>query len=184
MFVARFRRRLVLVSMLVGASLLPRTASAAADTDNLSGHFGLGLQLGAPWAITGKYWLNQDHALQGYIGFFNHGFDVVGLDYVFQMKRVRLGREVDVGFHIGVGGVLGFGDGNCFDGFGDNYCDFDDDDDYYDNDLAFGVRMPLAANMYFQSVPIEVYLELAPVIELIPDFAGDFMLGLGGRYYF
>jgi hypothetical protein len=174
-------RGLAFVLAFAVLSLSSRTTSAMASTDDLDGHFGLGLQLGAPWAITGKYWLNKQQALQGYIGFFDGGFNVVGVDWVYQLTRIRLGREVDLGVHIGVGGVLGFGDGNCFNGFGDNYCAFDHP---HDRHLALGARVPVAANFFFKSVPIEAYLELAPVFEFIPDFAGDLMLGLGGRFYF
>ncbi len=166
----------VAVMALVAA---PRSASALADTDNLSGHFGIGFQVGAPFALTGKYWLAKDHALQAYIGSFDGGWNAAGMDYVFELARLRpSGAPLTFGFHVGVGGIIGFGDGNCFDGFGDHRCRGGDDE------VALGVRLPVAANMYFTKVPIEVFLELSPVFEIVPDFDGDLLAGLGGRFYF
>lgn len=168
---------LLAVLALLGA---PRLASAKASSENLDGHFGLGFQVGSPFAISGKYWLSRDTALQGYVGTFGNNFNAVGLDWVYQFARVRpSGGGVHFGFHVGVGGILGFGDGDCFDSFGDHRCNDGDDDE-----LALGVRVPVAANLYFDKVPIEVFLELSPVFQIVPDFDGDLLLGLGGRFYF
>lgn len=173
-------RVLALVAV-VSCFASPRSAHALADSDNLAGHFGVGFQIGAPFALTGKYWLTKDQAIQAYIGTFNAGWNAAGVDYVFEFARVRpSGAPLSFGFHVGVGGVLGFGDGNCFDSFGDHRCRGGDDDD----DLAVGVRLPVAANMYFNKVPIEVFLELSPVFEIVPDFDGALLAALGGRFYF
>jgi hypothetical protein len=159
--------------------LAPVSASAMADTDNLNGHFGLGFQIGAPFAITGKYWLSKETALQAYLGTFSHGWNAAGVDWVYEFARIRpSGAPLTFGFHVGVGGIVGFGHGNCFDGFGDHRCGGTDDD------VALGVRMPIAANMYLTKVPIEIFLELSPVFEIIPDFDGDLIAALGGRFYF
>ena len=171
-------RRLLLAALLVLA--LPRDAFALADSRNLDGHFGLGFQIGAPFAITGKYWLSREQALQAYIGTFGRGWNAIGADWVYEFAHVSPGAPVHFGFHVGVGGILAFGNDGCFDTWGRDRCRFDDNDD----DLGVGVRMPIAANMYFNKVPIEVYLELAPVFIVVPGFAGDLLAGLGGRFYF
>ncbi len=170
-------RRLLFAAVLL--LCVPRSAFALADADNLNGHFGLGFQIGAPFALTGKYWFAREQALQGFIGTFGNGWNAVGVDWVYEFAHVRPGAPIHFGFHVGVGGVLGFGDGNCFDAFGDSRCTGRDNDE-----LAVGVRMPVAANMYFNKVPIEVFLELSPVFVVAPDFDGDLLAGLGGRFYF
>lgn len=164
---------------LVASLFVASVAHAEADTGNLKGRFGLGFQVGQPFAIVGKYWLSQDAALQGYAGTFDGDAGILGLDWVQTIGRVRpSGAPIFFGFHIGVGGALGLGDHACFDHWGHHYgCDDDDT-------IALGVRVPVAANMYFDKVPIEVFLELAPLFQIVPDFHGDLSLGLGGRYYF
>lgn len=170
-------RYIILAALL----LVPNAANAAADTANLAGRFGFGFQVGAPFAITGKYWLTKDQALQGYVGTFFGDAGIIGADYVVTFARTRLtGAPLHFGFHIGGGGALVFGDHACFNHWNDRHCHDNDGDD----DIALGVRVPLAANMYLDKVPLEIYLELAPVFEIVPDFDGTLTAGLGVRYYF
>jgi hypothetical protein len=170
-------RALLLALAIAGT---PAVASAMASSENLDGHFGVGFQVGSPFALTGKYWLSKQTALQAYIGTFNYHFNGAGVDWVYEFARVRpSGAPVFFGFHVGVGGILGWGDGNCFGTFGNRYCN-----GVVDNRVALGVRVPVAANMYLEKIPLEIYLELSPVFEVAPDFNGDLLAALGGRFYF
>jgi hypothetical protein len=47
-----------------------------------------------------------------------------------------------------------------------------------------GPRAPVGLSYNFRKVPIEVFGEIALVLDLIPATGADLDLALGGRYYF
>ncbi|MCK4747476.1 MAG: hypothetical protein KAT15_10585, partial [Bacteroidales bacterium] len=52
------------------------------------------------------------------------------------------------------------------------------------NNLGVGVRVPFGAAYLFESAPIDIFLELVPVLELLPATGIGFEGGLGVRYFF
>ncbi len=52
------------------------------------------------------------------------------------------------------------------------------------NDPGVGVRVPFGMAYHFEDVPIELFLEVAPILDLLPATEFNMNSGLGVRYYF
>ncbi len=55
------------------------------------------------------------------------------------------------------------------------------DDDYDDK---VGVRVPVGISYMFEGMPVDIFAELAPGIDLSPSTRIDFTGGVGIRYWF
>ncbi|MFO7949409.1 MAG: hypothetical protein R6U36_03470, partial [Candidatus Fermentibacteraceae bacterium] len=52
-----------------------------------------------------------------------------------------------------------------------------------DDDFRLGVRIPLGAAYLFEEAPVEIFLEVVPVVDLVPDTDLDMDAALGARIY-
>jgi hypothetical protein len=192
----RLRPTLVLVAALALAQVLaPRPASAREGAPEHA--FGLGLELGAPTGLVAKYYLGSSGgrggmmALQGGIGYINSwGPDGVNfhLDVLWHPAVIARTPSFTMPFYLGVGGrVLDWRDEYCYVDRGIEYCDGD-------GDVDVGVRVPFGILMDFQNVPIDVFFELAFVLDLIHIDNNDYTNherdyvnlngAIGARFYF
>jgi hypothetical protein len=175
---------MIAVAVTVLASL---AASSTADARPRPGRgkkfesnktYGLGLELGSPTGVNGKYFLeeNGDRAIE------------VGIGYIDNIVGDRSGLHLygDYLWH-----PLVLVDADAFEmplffGGGLRYFDFD-----YGNNLggyALGVRVPFGVSLDFNNVPVDIYLTLAPVLDFIHgydhDVYPDFDVSLGARFWF
>ncbi len=161
------------------------------------GDFGLGLQIGGPSGLSGKYYMDR-FALQFGVGVIEQGWDdgtQLHVDALWHPVVLTRQSAFDMPFYVGVGARVLSDDNDEWD-----YCDrfgcYDVDDD-----LSVGVRIPVGILMAFRSVPLDAFFELAPTIDLIHDddalycerngvcyYDDDDRFALygsiGGRYYF
>ena len=141
--------------------------------------FGLGLELGEPTGLNGKYFLSGDRALDFGIGDIYHYVNRSGLhiygDYLFHPVSLAATDVFELPLYVGIGGR--FWDFNDTGLTGPN------------NAFAIGVRGPVGLSMDFNNVPIDIFLQFVPVL----DFYGgnavhtiylDFDVSLGVRYWF
>lgn len=140
--------------------------------------FGLGLQLGAPTALVGKYYYAEDKAFAfgvGAIGYYR-GRDGVHIhfDHLWHPVSLISDKAFEMPLYVGVGA---------------RFFDFDDNDrDDFDG-AALGFRVPIGIIFDFNNQPIDIYVEVAPVLDFI-NYDGDddvefnFNGGIGIRYYF
>ena len=137
-----------------------------------NGPLGLGVILGEPTGFSGKYWLdaNRDRAidfglawsLSDDVGFHIHG------DYL--LHNYSLLRDA---FHVTKGKMpLYYGLGARFQ-LGEGH-----------HDDETGLRIPVGMSYLFADVPVDVFAELAPVVNFIPDTELDLEGGIGARFYF
>jgi hypothetical protein len=166
------------------ACALSTTAAAA------PGHpFGLGVQLGAPTGITGKLYLDQPFALQMGIGFVDDFDDEDGLhvhlDFIWHPAILARQPAFTLPFYLGVGARL----------LQHDYVYRIDRTYYVDEDTHLGVRVPFGLLMDFNRVSLDIFLEVALVVDLffVEDTYGPFYErhdrvdlngGVGIRYYF
>src|SRR4029077_3536491 len=112
--------------------------------------FGLGLELGAPFGLNGKYFLNSQHALDFGIGddysyFGRNGLHIYG-DFLFHPVSIANTDAFELPFYVGVGGrVWNFNDNNGV-----------------NSATAIGFRVPLGLSLDFNNVPIDVFFQLVP----------------------
>ncbi len=142
---------------------------SAVAPERQGGPLGMGIAVGAPSGLTGKYWLGSWSAFQ-----FSAGGDsgVVGdlagtADYVLQFRPFRTGvEEVSVPMHLGGGVNLG---GNIDKRTGGRW--------------LIGPRFVAGLSVLFRDLPVGVYVESAPTFYLIENVTWSFDGQIGLRYY-
>ena len=124
---------------------------------------GAGIILGEPTGFSFKYWLTQSTALDAGLAwsFVDENAFQIQADYLihnFSLIKVSSGK---LPFYFGIGGRLKFA-----------------------NDVSLGVRVPLGLAYIFSDEPIDIFLEIVPILDLVPKT--DFTIGaaIGGRYFF
>jgi hypothetical protein len=142
--------------------------------------FGLGLELGAPFGLNGKYFLSPDRALDFGVGTIYHWRERDGLniylDYLFHPVSLASNPTFELPLYFGFGGRLW------------------DVDDYsrnnrYNDTFALGLRVPVGISFDFNNVPIDIFLQLAFVLDFYTgdyyrNVYGDVNGSAGVRYWF
>lgn len=180
------------VSFVATALLLFLNARGArAESFTSPPRFGLGLELGAPSGLTAKYFLGGNVAVQGGAGVIESwGEDGLHMhaEVVWHPALLHKGPAVSVPLHVGVGGRFlqhQYDGRDCFDGRVYYYCD---------EDTHLGVRAPVGVSFLFRKTPLDVFVELALVVDFVflddndryyhdHDHAGINGV-MGARYYF
>ena len=145
-----------LLLLLVG--LLLSGSVLARDHD-----FGLGVILGEPSGLCFKTWIGHKAAIDGAIAWSFGDGDAFHfhVDYLFHDFDMFSARKGDLVFYYGFGGRI-----------------------KAQEKSRVGVRVPLGISYIFEKVPLDIFLELAPGIDLSPST--DFWIhgSIGFRYYF
>lgn len=130
------------------------------------GPFGLGLILGEPSGLTGKLMLGGPNAVQVHLGYGigRRGRFVLAADYLFHVQNA-LPPARNVGLFV------------PYVGLGARFSVRDDDP-------LLGVRVPLGVSFQLLAVPVEIFVEVAVGVGLIPSTVALIDGGLGGRFYF
>ena len=127
--------------------------------------FGAGIILGEPIGVSLKYWLNEEIALDAAAAwsFRNEGnfeFHADVLFHKFDWIPVSRGK---LPFYFGGGVRLKLQD---------------NDDD------RFGIRGPVGVSYLFEDLPVDIFVEVGPVIDFTPKTRGGVTGGIGARYWF
>ena len=152
--------------------------------------FGLGIMLGAPTGLSGKYFVGRSTAIDFGVGTIydyrdRRGFHIHG-DFLWHPVSLASTHALELPFYIGVGAR--FLDGQrCYVYQPNGRCDY-----YYHGYSAFGVRVPLGLSLDFNNVPLDVFFEVVPVLDFLTsrDPAYDSAVyfdvngAIGVRYYF
>ncbi len=126
---------------------------------------GLGLMLGEPSGLAGKYWVSENNAIDFGIG---AGFlgDNSGLsfhaDYLYHINDL-IKWKYKTTFYYGFGLRMRLPSGSS---------------------AAIGVRGVAGMLMLIKDLPIDVFFEIAPSFRLLPTTGLDLDIAIGGRYYF
>jgi len=135
--------------------------------------FGAGIIVGEPTGVCFKQWLNYRNAIDfaAAWSFDDEAAFQFHMDYLFHKYFVIItDRDQIVGgmpLSVGIGGRLKL-----------------EDDDEDDDDVLIGVRFPLGISYLFVDTPVDLFLEVVPIMDLAPET--DFSLNgaIGFRYYF
>lgn len=163
---------------------------ALAERYNAKARFGLGLEVGAPSGLNMKYFLGGMLAIQAGVGVVESwGYDGthVHAEAVWHPAVLARTPAVEIPVHIGVGArYLDHDDymDRCWNGRFYEPC--------YGDDGHLGVRAPVGISFLFRRVPMDIFLELALVFDLV-HFQGRYEYehdhaalhgALGARFYF
>lgn len=140
---------------LLGGLLLCGLSTVGSAEINRAGALGVGLGLGQPMGVTGKFWLSPNSAVDAMMGYhFGDNFDLHGdfLYHVYPFAPQQSGLPI----YIGAGARILAGD-----------------------DTQFGIRLPFGISYFLPEHRMELFAEIAPVIVLTDiDAAVDGMIGV------
>jgi hypothetical protein len=130
---------------------------------------GLGIILGEPTGLSFKLWSSQTMAWDaGAAWSFVNGryFQIHGdfLLHNFNLFKVDTGR---MSLYYGVGARLKFGS-----------------NDTTGSDTTLSLRVPIGISYEFDKTPVELFLEIVPMLDLIPSTEVQMAGAIGFRYYF
>ena len=137
------------------------------------GAIGVGLMIGLPTGITAKLYLEDDRAIQAAVGInFVSGGVHLQADFVLHPYILQDKEEFTMPVYGGVGARFV------------QYREGRDGDSY----LSIGARAVAGMLFDFKNIPLDVFLEIAPVLEygFADDVGFELALDVGGgaRYYF
>ncbi|HEV8538494.1 MAG TPA: hypothetical protein VGR15_06160 [Bacteroidota bacterium] len=149
--------RILLFAVLI---LLAFPASARCQGSGV----GLGIIIGEPTGFSFKGWLDSRSAID--IGlawsFVREGSFHIHADYLYHSFHVFETTE-NVPLYFGVGGRIKTG---------------------RDTDARVGVRGVIGIGYLFKDAPVDLFLEVAPIIDLTPSTDLQVNAGFGARFFF
>jgi len=153
---------LILVFSLMISGIAIQQTNAQVNSD---GSFGLGVILGEPTGLSLKLWTSSTTAVVGGVAWSLSGKKNtmhLHADYIFHNFNIANVDEGALGLYYGIGArVLLRGDNS-----------------------KLGIRIPLGINYIFEGAPIEIFAEIVPLFDLIPDTGFNGNGGFGFRYFF
>jgi len=128
--------------------------------------FGLGVIIGEPTGPSFKLWTGSTTAIDGAVAWSLSKNNALHLhaDYLyhnFSLIQVEKGR---LPFYFGIGGRIKIVEG--------------------EKDDKIGVRIPVGLDYLFADTPLDIFVEVVPVLDLVPDTDLDFNGAVGIRYLF
>lgn len=139
-------------------------AGTAGYAQNQQSKVGIGVMIGEPTGITFKKWSSATTAFDLGLAWSIGRYDALHVHADYLWHNAGIFAEVDEGSlmpYVGIGGRLIF----------------------LEEDARLGLRIPLGINYLFGEAPLEIYLEVAPVVNLVPDTDFDMTGNVGVRVY-
>lgn len=156
-------KNFILTVLLATSLLLVHQQTAEAQERG----FGVGAVIGTPDGLSYKAWVSEDAAVAGAVSFVisnNASSFYTHADFLMHKFYDELNWEVGT-LHYTYGG-----------GISVLWREFT-------NDSVFGVRLPSGVGFIFTDVPVDMFFEIAPTIDVSPDFRFGFDGSLGFRFY-
>lgn len=169
----RFFMIIIVLMCAVNVSGIAQEFPKADGIQPARGVFGLGLIVGEPTGLSGKYWLGSDRALDFAFGasFFTdfrlHATYLYHID-VFDNQRVPL--------YYGFGGSISGRTGRI--------AEFGGGADRNRHRTGLGVRGSVGVSYLLPTAPFDFFVEFGSVLIVFPPAALDIDLSIGVRYYF
>lgn len=160
-------KKSILFCMVLGLMMILAKPITAQDHG-----FGLGLILGEPTGISAKLWTSGDNAFDFALAWsfnnyhHNNNYDNDGnilfqADYVWHFFKLMPVPSGKLPLYIGIGARVVLA-----------------------NDPDFGIRIPIGIDYLFADAPIDIFLELVPILDLTPETDFGVGGGIGIRYWF
>lgn len=130
------------------------------DLDAQKSGTGIGIMLGEP---TGLSFKTNGNIAAGLAWSFSKGEAIhVHLDYLKHHRVFSGDLREKMPLHYGIGARIKF----------------------RNDDFIAGVRIPVGLTFEPPELPIDIFIEVVPTLDVIPDMDFDFGAAIGARYYF
>lgn len=138
------------------------------------GRVGIGFIVGDPTGFSLKYKVSAANALDGALGFSPFDRFRIHADYLWISRPFN---DQQFSFTYGAGAAVGFGNSEYVVSRG-RYL-------YFTRDVptGFGIRVPVGLSYMIPRSPVELTLELAPIVIFAPDGGIGIDGGLAVRFY-
>lgn len=162
------------------AALSSALIFAPQDASAQESKFGLGGIVGSPTGASFKINLNERNALDFALGFgfFGGNYARLHAQYLWDKNLLQMDRA-NMDFYFGAGVQVG-----GYVGHGHHHHDEDHPGHHDHHGAWLGARVPLGLDFPFKSRPLDVFIELAPVIWFIQDVDFNIEGAVGARYWF
>jgi hypothetical protein len=142
----------------------------AAATEIGDRPFGIGVVLGDPTGLSGKYYLGgRSNAVDMALAFdtrgSNDGWLYAHATYLWHPSVIAKGPDVELPWHVGIGAFVATDQSNN------------------DGGEAFGVRVPIGLDADLEKIPLQFFGDIALHVTVLPATDVDFDIGLGARFY-
>ncbi len=146
--------------------MVAQPGPAASSLNDMTGKFGAGFTVGEPIGPSLKYFFNDSLAIDGAFGWSLHDHTDFYMQsdllwHNFDLIPVSQGR---MPVYFGVGGLLRFRNSG--------------------EDDQFGIRAPVGVSYLFDNVPVDIFAEIGPALDLTPTVRGEVTGGIGIRFWF
>jgi hypothetical protein len=137
----------------------------ALATSALAGSVGLGFMIGEPTGLSLKAWSGSRTAFDVAAGWSLGSSDWVYVhsDYLWHRYDLDVDMRGSLPYYFGLGGRVLLREGH---------------------DSKLGVRLPLGLDYITHDQRFDFFIEVAPIINLVPDTELDISGGIGARIYF
>ncbi len=127
-------------------------------------NFGAGIIAGEPSGLSIKNWLRSGRAIDMALAWSFKGKSrfTIHADYLKHRFRLINEEEGSLLFYYGFGGRIMFDD----------------------NDERLGMRIPVGLTWLFGKAPFDIFLEIVPILDVIPESDVNLNAAIGFRYYF
>lgn len=124
--------------------------------------FGVGVILGEPTGLSVKNWMSTNSAWDAAAAwsFSGDGYFHLHFDFLQHFNIITVGSG-ELPLYVGIGARAQFRD-----------------------EFNLGIRVPIGAEYLLADIPIGIFAEVVPILDLIPNTDFDFEFGAGGRFYF
>lgn len=150
--------RTLAVVVLVALAASPQTFAVMP-----TGTFGLGIIAGEPTGFSGAYTLSNKSSIDGALAYSYERQDSweIHSDYLVTGNRIFHDQPAAMDTYFGIGVRFKF-----------------------EEQTRFGIRIPVGVAYQFQEHPIQVFGEIAPILNVTPGTDLDVDAAVGGRYFF
>jgi hypothetical protein len=144
---------------------VPMAPTSYSHGNDLSGRLGVGVLLGEPTGLSVKYFFNETIAVDGGFGWSFHDETDPHLhaDLLWHKFDLIPVPEGQLPVYVGLGGRVKFRD---------------------NKDDRVGFRLPIGVSYIFEDLPMDVFAEVAPIIDFTPSTRGGVNIGVGVRWWF
>lgn len=148
--------------IIVAAAVL---AFAATAESARRGPFGLGIIVGEPTGLNGKLFINGSNAIEAAVAWSLRGDNDlhVQVDYLYHRYRALRVESGRLPLFFGLGGRVALRE---------------------NRDDLVGIRIPVGLAYEFEDAPFDVFVQIVPLLELIPDTEFELEGALGARFWF